>query len=371
MAGELLTVGLTLYGATLVLLLAVICWALLSTCSVVGLTNTGRILPWSSPKTLFVAFCICFLTVRFSWFVAVEWFEESLVNFIISRISFLLLFSAFSLLICYWAHTLAGKSRREKAGFWRVGTARWIFIGLNGVLYLSQLGVILYFSGHPDRTERNSALVVKVNSLFVSAISCLLCLLFLGYALFWFITKKRNLSQAGWAEVKFCCKVFTVVGCLALCFFVRSIFFAVVPFTGKAVPPRLYYTMAYFVPELLPVILVGIIMILSVKVRMDAKKSFILWRKSTIHPDKETRAPFEWRTRIGNSGSNEAYNNDNNTNNDNNDNNNNVNNNNFYKKNNDIERERSHSRDIEYTSLPNYNSFDVLTGSINNSPLNM
>jgi len=150
MREQVLLTGLGLYGAVLALVVLMVVWLLLRHgCSY----DWARMLPLTSPRTLFFVFIIPFLLCRLGWFSVGLLSTDRFSDYVLNRIAFCLFFSAFTLTIIFWADMLHAlrttPSARQKGtilniGFYRSWKPRAYWPRWVSFKYLSDISYFLY-----------------------------------------------------------------------------------------------------------------------------------------------------------------------------------------------------------------------------------
>jgi len=201
-------------------------------------------------EILFKTFLSCSLLCRISWCLTkvIPQLTSEAVSFVISRASFAFYFTAFTLVVFYWAESVH-KSYYASEDF--LPTIGVIFLITNGILWIFQVTiVVLYLLNNPG-------LVNTTNNLYESniftdiALSFLISIGFMFYGVILSIKKYKSDVQDPRRIVNVV-KIILASVCFVLCFLLRVAMFAYRPITNNYIDPDLFQVFAYFIPEIIP-----------------------------------------------------------------------------------------------------------------------
>lgn len=271
MKEEVAIVGLGLYGATTALVVGLLVWLYSYRCCSEWNSHARR-LPCFSPKNLFFFIIFSFLLCRLAWLAVDGWSPEHVSDYILNRVAFALFFTAFTLVIFFWADTLHAmrntSEQREGVydiGFFRSWKARAAFIAVNGFIYLGQVAFIVVFIVVDDH-KREGRHAYNVNVLSVVAVFGLVCVAFLGYGIGLLVVTRRAMNTR--RKLKFYLQTVVITVVLVVCFCARFAMFLYRPIADDYTDPWVFAALAYWVPELVPTVLMAVVLGLSLRRQM-------------------------------------------------------------------------------------------------------
>jgi len=189
--------------------------------------------------------CLVFLITRIVWACLLIKNLET-ATFTINRISMAIFFTALTLILFSWIQVLSAEFSVQ-TGF--LPGLKWGFIVCNVALYLIlviSFGLFLAYRKSGIDWEGNK--FYEANIIVIASVNLFAVFVFLFYGLRLFL-KLRSAQQFAGAAVRLTLVAFVMVAC----FVCRLVFFVWRPATGKFLPEPLFYTMGYFVPEIVPI----------------------------------------------------------------------------------------------------------------------
>ncbi|KAJ5072287.1 tobamovirus multiplication protein 1-like isoform x1 [Anaeramoeba ignava] len=264
--------------------------------SVIGLIrlyiSKKRLYPYSKLQIHFHILLFCFLIVRIVW-ICFEGSSDITALLILNRYACTGFFTTFTYIIFFWAeiyHFLSHLSYRIGLDKLKIP-----FIIVNVCLYIATTvySIIFIDDEVTHRKRGNSDPIYNSSVLLIAAISFVASLGFLVYgflllrqikkAISVVSSKKKSLVRMG---------IFTVI--FSLCFLCRFIILLYRPITNKFLAEGLYFSLSYYIPEMVPSLIQLSVMFPSFP------KSFIqpIQEKETIfqNQDDESLQPYFLQT---------------------------------------------------------------------------
>jgi len=233
--------GIILYGFLFIMIIVSISWSAVFV--KMGLSTLA-----TNVRRTFRSFLLLFIAVRIIWLSLLTFSNENDFTFVLNRLAIVLFITAFTLVVFYWAERFHKKYYETKSFLPQLG---WLFVLANIILYIFQLVIIvMWFIGGGTREGNpiyNTTIIADV------VISSLLSVGFLVYGILLFcVTKNTDDGETTNTRTTELLKILFITGVFTLCFLIRVFMFSWRPLTNKYFPTPIFYTFAYYVPELIP-----------------------------------------------------------------------------------------------------------------------
>jgi uncharacterized membrane protein YbhN (UPF0104 family) len=283
-------VGISLYGGQLLLLICTIVWLFSIRC----FHNVGRVLrniTYSSPKVIFLLLILAFLIVRLVW-LSLEAFVPEFDNLKIglNRLGMLLYFSAYSLIICFWAERLRSAGKTDKRKFWSRSLSLWTFIILNIGMYAIQsvfvILAVLNIRKENSNGQLTTADLLSHIDLLVLTITLTFSLIIalLVYGILIGIQSRKAFDSTR-KKITYGIKVMSFCLVLTICFVCRAIVFLYRTLARNSLPEPVFYVFAYFLPEIIPTIMLSTLFISATRSHILNTFKFSLWLREGMSED--------------------------------------------------------------------------------------
>jgi len=210
-----------------------------------------------SHSKIFNLLIIFFCILRISWLSGQTETSVNDYSFVLNRICQSIFFTAFSLIIVYWLEMQftvnSFFSRHRKILFITGWVINFIVYGLT---FFTIAMVLNNSRGAITRAQRQGGMY-KFSASIISGTALLATLFFLfaGIGLF---TRTKHTSKKAHIPRRAQCfmlsriSIITII--LVVCNTLRTIMFLIFPMTNFQVQDTFYYPLAYFIPEVLPVV---------------------------------------------------------------------------------------------------------------------
>jgi len=204
-------------------------------------------------QQVFHFFLSLFIAVRISWFTLRNFFGRNLVAFALNRFGFLLFFTAFTVVLFYWAETYH-KTYVSSSGF--LPRLVKLFVTTNLLLYAYEVTLVILFVVQTDQNhyveEGNLVYEFSIMSeVFVSFIVSVGFLIY-GARLFMSHGKATDFEENFHQKAQEILRILISTIIFSVCFLVRVIAFLYRPITNGYMNDQLFQVLGYFIPELIP-----------------------------------------------------------------------------------------------------------------------
>jgi len=189
--------------------------------------------------------CLLFLISRIVWAsLLIENLDTA--TFTVNRISMAIFFTALTLILFSWIQVLSAEFA-VISGF--LPGLKWWFIICNIALYLILvISFGLFLANRSSESDWEGNHFYEANILVIAAINLFAVFIFLLFGIRLYL-KLRSEQQFAGAALRLTLVAFVMVAC----FVCRLVFFAWRPATGHFLPEPLFYSLGYFVPEIIPI----------------------------------------------------------------------------------------------------------------------
>jgi len=212
-------------------------------------------------QQVFHLFLSLFIAVRITWFALRSFSERDGLSFILNRFGFLLFFTAFTVVLFYWAETYH-KTYISNVGF--LPTLVKFFVITNGLLYALEVTLVVLFIISTDRNNyyEEGNIFYESSILFEVGVNFLVSLCYFTYGARLFLShgKASEFEENFARKTKELLKTLISTIILTVCFLVRVIAFLYRPITNAYMDDQLFRVLAYFIPEIIPSIILFYLM---------------------------------------------------------------------------------------------------------------
>eukprot|EP01120_Amphizonella_sp_Union-15-10_P001748 TRINITY_DN11897_c0_g1_i1.p1 TRINITY_DN11897_c0_g1~~TRINITY_DN11897_c0_g1_i1.p1 ORF type:complete len:289 (+),score=18.26 TRINITY_DN11897_c0_g1_i1:59-925(+) len=270
--------GLVIYGSLACVVLSSFIWRRLfkQTKLQKGALNIQR---------MFRAILLCFLISRIIWLVLLlEGMKEEIMSFVTNRLSFGFFFSAYTLVLFYWAETYHQNYYDSSRFMPLLGS---LFIVVNFAFWIFQMVLILLFIIYDSSKEGNPFYELNIITDVVLSLILAVGFTFYGFRLLY----RRMNTEGAWEALLM--TLLTLV--FFLCFMVRVLMFAYRPVTGKYFPETIFYLFGYYLTETIPTA-VQLYIVQTTRTKEENLKKFI----DDLYANEDTYGPTESSTLLGN-----------------------------------------------------------------------
>jgi len=203
-------------------------------------------------QQLFHFFLGLFVAVRLSW-VVLHWYGSTIVSFVLNRCGFVLFFTAFTIVLFYWAE-LYHKNYIVARGF--LPRLFKFFVLTNVLLYVTEISVVLVFvivdRGEYDNREGNPVYETSIYlEIFVSFIVSI-AFFFYGMRLFRQHRRAHDFEEGYEIKSKEILTILIATIIFTACFLVRVVAFLFRPVEHEYMNQQLFQVLAYYIPEVIP-----------------------------------------------------------------------------------------------------------------------
>jgi len=174
-----------------------------------------------------------------------------IITFLLNRSAFGFLFTAFTLVVFYWAENVH-KSYYESFSF--LPTLGVCFLFTNVLVWIFQVVIVVLFAITEKEVVWEGNTLYDSSILIDIAVSFLISLGFLFYGTRLSITKFRADNNDP-TRMREAIKIIFTAICFTLCFLLRVSMFSYRFITNAFLPDVLFVTLAYYLPELIPSVL--------------------------------------------------------------------------------------------------------------------
>jgi len=200
-------------------------------------------------EALFKTFLTCSLVCRITWCLmkGIPQLSNEEISFIFSRASFAFFFSAFTLVVFYWAESVH-KTYYASEDF--LPTIGLIFIITNGLLWVFQITIVVLYLLQPGLVK-TSNILYESNILTDIVLSFLISI---GFMIYGVVLSRKKYKADVQNPRRMINVVKTVLSAVifVLCFLLRVVMFSYRPITNGYLDPDIFQVFAYFVPEIIP-----------------------------------------------------------------------------------------------------------------------
>lgn len=266
-------IGAIVYSALLGLVLIVFLWASITKRFRRNQVKLDLVIDKQAliVEYLFKTFGVLFLVSRLTWLVfnATPPVQDDVV-FVFSRIAFGFYFSAFTLVVFFWAEN-AHRIYYGQGPFPK--TLAMIFIMFNFAVWVFQIFVMIWFVSVSAK-ERESAELYQANKIADVSLSFLVSL---GFLLYGFVWARMRFKSSDHFDPRRCRDVLKITGTstvFAICFLMRVILYCWRFIEVGTIPPDIYLILAFYFPEVVSVAL-QVYLVESSKSKTDVKNALI------------------------------------------------------------------------------------------------
>jgi len=204
-------------------------------------------------QQLYHLFLGLFVAVRLAW-VALHTFSGStIVSFCLNRLGFVLFFSAFTIVLFYWAE-LYHKNYIVAKGF--LPRLFKMFIATNALLYITEITVVLVFlivdRGQYNNREGNPIYETSVYLEIFVSFTVSIAFLIYGMRLFMQHGRAHDFEENSSRKAREILTILVATIIFTVCFILRVVAFLYRPLTGEKMNQELFQVLAYYIPEVIP-----------------------------------------------------------------------------------------------------------------------
>eukprot|EP01095_Lingulamoeba_sp_RSL-Kostka_P007987 TRINITY_DN2612_c0_g1_i1.p1 TRINITY_DN2612_c0_g1~~TRINITY_DN2612_c0_g1_i1.p1 ORF type:complete len:331 (+),score=20.64 TRINITY_DN2612_c0_g1_i1:62-1054(+) len=201
-------------------------------------------------EKIFHWFLIVFAYVRAVWFVGLFLEDDDNVFFIINRLALVLFITTITSILFWWANRYHSKNLGSKQEY--NNTIFYTFIITNISFYTFEillLVIVLLTDDEYDNRTDNPFYSTDIIS--TSLVYCLIAFAFIFYGFFLFI-KESSGGIKDRNRFRSVAKIVLTSCILSLCFLCRIVALSYRPIFDSYLPDLLYYSLSYFIPEIIP-----------------------------------------------------------------------------------------------------------------------
>jgi len=210
----------------------------------------------SNVRNVFRTCMTVFAATRIVWFgvlgfYPVDSLRYEVVTFLLNRTALLAYFTAFTLIVFYWAERF--HKRYYDTTVFMPGVGK-MFIGVNACVYVFQIIIVVLYLESNEVKESNP--IYELNILADALLSGLVSITFFiyGWLQFCKLTSSDESTEVELRRSELH-KIMLITLVFTACFTLRVIMFLYRPLTNKYLNIYLFYSLAYFVPEISPTVL--------------------------------------------------------------------------------------------------------------------
>jgi magnesium-transporting ATPase (P-type) len=204
-------------------------------------------------QQLYHLFLGLFVVVRLVWVALHSFSGSTVVSFVLNRCGFVLFFTAFTIVLFYWAE-LYHKNYIVAKGF--LPRLFNTFVIINALLYSIEIIVVLLFLivDRAEYSHREGNPIYETSVYLEIFVSFTVSIAFMIYGVRLFLQHGRahdfeeNYSRK--AREILVILVATII--FTVCFILRVVAFLYRPITGEYMPQELFQVLAYYIPEVIP-----------------------------------------------------------------------------------------------------------------------
>jgi len=201
-------------------------------------------------RRTFRAYLVTFLTVRIIWLSIHSFHGDGVATFILNRVAVITLLTGFTLILFYWAERFH-KNYYDTKGF--LPLLGGVFVFVNTALYAFQIVIIVLWVFSNEVKEGNP--LYEANIVTDVALSAAISLGFFIYGWLLFFLTKNSDDGDKTHRTRELIKILIITVVFTACFLGRCFMFLYRPITDKKFSDQVFYTFAYFVPEVIPCLL--------------------------------------------------------------------------------------------------------------------
>jgi len=212
---------------------------------------------WDPTQTriqqLFHAFLGSFIAVRITWYALRSFAGRTVASFILNRLGFVLFFTAFTLVLFFWAE-MYHKNYVSAGGF--LPRLFKVFVAVNALLYAIEISVVVTFLivDRDDYSQREGNPIYDASIYLEIIVNFVVSMCFLIYGIRLFLSHVPALEYEETQNRKYreILKILISTIIFTTCFLVRVVAFLYRPITNSYMNNNLFQILAYYIPEVIP-----------------------------------------------------------------------------------------------------------------------